>query len=213
VIEGVGPKSERPLLNPAVNLAEVRLSPPEAFVLSRVDGQTSYEDICAMTGLDNDATVRILQKLRRDRLLLHPGEKAEPLPAAVSRASAGAARAAADRNKRGSRVGGAPVPMSLLETLDDRSPVDPAELEPGPDLDLETKTRIIRLHRRCKSLKAHELLGVAPGADTSLVKRAYFSASKELHPDRFYGKNIGPFRDRLSDIFSQLTRAFEQLKK
>ena len=46
-----------------------------------------------------------------------------------------------------------------------------------------------------------------------MVKRAYFAASKELHPDRFYGKDIGPYRDKLSDIFAQLTRAFEQLKK
>jgi hypothetical protein len=186
----------------------VRLSPTEAFVLSRVDGQTSYEDICEMTGLGADATVPILQKLRRDKLLLHAGEKPEPIPAA---AATGTARP--NTRGRGTRGGGAPVPMSLLDSLDDGSPVDPAELAPGPDLDNETKAKILRLHRRLKSLKPHEMLAVSPGADPALIKRAYFAGSKEVHPDRYYGKNIGPFRDRLSDIFAQLTRAFDQLKK
>jgi hypothetical protein len=206
VIDGLGRKNERPLPNSAAHLKEVRLTPEEAFVLSRVDGQTSYEDICEMTGLGSEATLRILQKLRREKLLLHPGEKPEPLPTP--------ARAPPERGRRpGSRVGGAAAPISLLEALDDGSPVDPGELMPGPDMDTETKMRILRLHRRLKSLKPHELLAVSPGADPALIKRAYFSASKEVHPDRFYGKNIGPFRDRLSDIFAQLTRAFEQLKK
>jgi curved DNA-binding protein CbpA len=71
----------------------------------------------------------------------------------------------------------------------------------------------LRLHRRLKSLKAHELLAVPPGAELAIVKRAYFAASKEVHPDRYFGKDIGPYRGLLSDIFAQLTRAFEQLKK
>jgi hypothetical protein len=198
---GLGRKSEKPLLNPAANLAQARLTPVEAFVLSRVDGNTSYQEICEITGLAEDATVRILQKLRKDKLLLHPGEKAEPPPA----------RGFTARPR--TRAGGAAAPIPLLEVHDDGSAVDPSELAPGPELDLETKARIVRLHRKLKSLKPHELLAVPAGADVAVVKRAYFAASKEIHPDRFYGKDIGPYRAHLSDIFAQLTRAFEQLKK
>ena len=50
-IDGLGLKSEKPQLNPSVNLGVARLTPTEAFVLSRVDGKTSYEEICSMTGL------------------------------------------------------------------------------------------------------------------------------------------------------------------
>lgn len=203
-IPKVGRKSDRPTLNPTINVTDVRLTPVEGFVLSRVDGQTSYEDICQLTGLGVEATLEILRKLRRERLILNPGEKAEK----------------PDPWKSGPKTGarprpnlGAPATVLLLEVHDDGSPVDAAELEKGPGLDVETKTRILRLHRRLKSLKAHELLALSPGADAAMVKRAYFAASKELHPDRFYGKDIGPYRDKLSDIFAQLTRAFEQLKK
>jgi hypothetical protein len=199
-IPNLGNKSDRPQANPAANLAEIRLSPVEGFVLSRVDGVTSYGDICQLTGLGVDATLEILRKLRREGLILNPGEKPPPRP------SQGFGR-------QRTRSGMTPVPMSLLDTHDDGSPVDQAELDKGPGLDADTKTRILRLHRRLKQLKPHELLGLSPGADPALVKRAYFAASKEVHPDRFYGKDLGPYRDKLSDIFAQLTRAFEQLKK
>jgi hypothetical protein len=209
-IPEVGKKGDRPTLNPAANLTDVRLTPVEGFVLSRVDGLTSYEDICQMSGLPLAATLDILRKLRREGLILNPGEKPEqPDPA---KAKAQASPGAAPRPRRRLTMG-VPVAVSLLEVHDDGSPVDRAELDKGPGLDEETKARIVRLHRRLKTLKPHELLALSPGADPAMVKRAYFAASKELHPDRFYGKDMGPYRDKLSDIFAQLTRAFEQLKK
>jgi DnaJ-domain-containing protein 1 len=209
-ISDVGNKGDRPTLNTAVNLTEVRLTPVEGFVLSRVDGLTSYEDICHMSGMPIAATLDILRKLRREGLILNPGEKPEqPDPA---KAKAQASPGTASRPRRRLTLG-VPVAVSLLEVHDDGSPVDRAELDKGPGLDEDTKARILRLHRRLKTLKPHELLALSPGADPAMVKRAYFAASKELHPDRFYGKDMGPYRDKLSDIFAQLTRAFEQLKK
>jgi hypothetical protein len=210
-ISDVGKKGDRPTLNTAANLTEVRLTPVEGFVLSRVDGLTSYADICHMSGLPVAATLDILRKLRREGLILNPGEKPPEKPDPL-KASAQASPGAASRPRRRLTMG-VPVAVSLLEVHDDGSPVDRAELDKGPGLDEETKARILRLHRRLKTLKPHELLALSPGADPAMVKRAYFAASKELHPDRFYGKDMGPYRDKLSDIFAQLTRAFEQLKK
>jgi hypothetical protein len=190
-IAGLGRRDERPTLNRGADLVRAGLTPTEGFVLSRVDGATSYEAICQLTGLGVEATLEILRKLRADRLILGPGEAtpARPVAPAASR------------------------PASLLELLDDGSPVDPAEMAGGADLDSVLKARIIRLHRRLKALGPHELLAVPPGADAATVRKAYFAASKELHPDRHYGREIGPFRDKLSEIFAQLTRAFEQLQR
>jgi hypothetical protein len=213
-ISDLGNKGDRPTLNTAANLTEVRLTPVEGFVLSRVDGLTSYEDICHVSGLPIAATLDILRKLRREGLILNPGDKPQkPDPAkATATAPAQASPGTTSRPRRRLTMG-VPVTVSLLEVHDDGSPVDRAELDKGPGLDEETKARILRLHRRLKTLKPHELLALSPGADPAMVKRAYFAASKELHPDRFYGKDMGPYRDKLSDIFAQLTRAFEQLKK
>jgi hypothetical protein len=200
-IPGLGRRTDRPLVNASVALSQLRLTPVEGFVLSRVDGATSYEDLCQVSGQGLEVTLEILRKLRREGIILHPGEKAERKAPVKPKALTGRART------------GTSPGLTLLETHDDGTEVDGALLAEGPGLDVETKARIVRLHRRLKQMKPHELLGVSPGADAAMVKRAYFAASKEVHPDRFYGKDLGVFRDKLSDIFAQLTRAFEQLKK
>ena len=194
-LAGLGPRDERPKLNPAADIARAALTPTEGFVLSRVDGVTSYDDICQLTGLGTEATLEILRKLRALRLILAPGEPTAPPRPVV----AAAARA--------------PGTVSLLELHDDGSPVDPQEMAGGADLDSVLKARIVRLHRRLKLLKPHELLAVPAGADLATVRKAYFAASKELHPDRQYGRDIGVFRDKLNEIFAQLTRAFELLQR
>jgi hypothetical protein len=100
---------------------------------------------------------------------------------------------------------------SLLERLDDASPVTSAELDAAPALPEELKARIIRLHRRLKKLAPHEMLGLEKEADRHEIKRAYYAASKELHPDRYFGKDLGPFREKLGDIFARLTDSFQKL--
>ncbi len=73
--------------------------------------------------------------------------------------------------------------------------------------------RIVRLHRRLRKLAPHELLGVEASADAATIKRAFAAASKELHPDRYFGKNLGSFRDKLAQIFTRVTEAAQGLQK
>ena len=61
------------------------------------------------------------------------------------------------------------------------------------------------------SRDAFELLEIVRTSDKREIKRAYFKLSKELHPDRFFGKNLGPYRERLSRIFQSIKAAFELL--
>ena len=106
-----------------------------------------------------------------------------------------------------------PAPMSVLERLDDGGAVDPSDLVDGSDLSVETKKRILRLHRRMRKLAPHELLGVAKDADGAAIKRAFGAASKELHPDRYFGKDLGRFREKLAKIFNRITEAMQELEK
>jgi hypothetical protein len=205
-IQGLGPKADKPRLNPGADLSAHRLTPVEGFVLSRIDGTASYDQICVMTGLGVEATVDVLRRLRRNGLIL--GSKDTVPPAAQPPGATPVLGVPVTAAKQRLTPSG-----SVLERLDDGSPIDPAELTSGPDLSIDTKTRILRLHRRLKSLGPYEMLGLPPGADRSLVKRAYFSASKELHPDRFFGKDIGIFREKLGDIFARMTEAFQSIGK
>jgi DnaJ-domain-containing protein 1 len=229
-IAGLGAKTDRPRLNPTADLSRLRLSPTEGFVLSRIDGRVSYDEICRMSTLGREQTLAILRKLRREGLVLNPGEAA---PQAASPPKASRQSPSPERGPRTpppalvtdemlrkaqEKAGGKgddkrpPVP-SVLERLDDGSPVDPDDLAEGPDLPEEMKRRVLRLHRRLRKLEAHELLGVEPGADQASIKRAFAAASKELHPDRYFGKDLGSYRDKLAQIFARITEALQTLKQ
>jgi hypothetical protein len=202
-IYGLGSREDRPRLNPGADLTAHRLNPVEGFVLSRVDGTLSYEEICLISGIGAEPTLAILRRLRREKLILGPHDPIpppEPPPAPTPVAGIPITAPAAPGDRR-----------SLLERLDDASPVTSAELDAAPALPEELKARIIRLHRRLKKLAPHEMLGLEKEADRHEIKRAYYAASKELHPDRYFGKDLGPFREKLGDIFARLTDSFQKL--
>ena len=194
-IAGLGPKTDRPRLNTAIDLAKHKLSPTEGFVLSRVDGRSSYDEICLMSSLGREETLRILRGFRQARLILAPGEVATESPRPL---------ATAGGKDRG-------TPMAPLERLDDGSPVADAEIADWPDGSVELKTRIVRLHRRLRNLSARDLLGVDPGADKASLKRAFAAASKELHPDRYFSQNLGSFKAKLATIFARLSEAMREI--
>jgi hypothetical protein len=199
---GLGPRNDKPRLNPGADLTSFQLTPVEGFVLSRVDGTLSYEEICLISGIGNEPTLAILRRLRRDKLILGPNDPVPPpSPHPVPTPVHGVPAQVAPADRR-----------SLLERLDDNTPVTSAELDAAPDLAEELKARIIRLHRRLKKLTPHEMLGLAKEADRGEIKRAYYTASKELHPDRYFGKDLGPFREKLGDIFARLTESFQKLE-
>jgi hypothetical protein len=203
-IYGLGSRDDRPRLNPGADLTAFRLTPVEGFVLSRVDGTLSYEEICLITGIGTEPTLAILRRLRRDKLILGPTDPVpppSPPPTLTPVAGVPASAPAAPAEQR----------RSLLERLDDGTPVASTELDDATDLPEETKARILRLHRRLKKLSPYEMLGLDKGASRSDIKRAYYAASKELHPDRYYGKHLGTYREKLGDIFARLTECFQKL--
>ena len=91
--------------------------------------------------------------------------------------------------------------------------VAPGDLVEWPDAPSELKARIVRLHRRIRQLSAWDLLGVGKDADAATVRRAFGAASKELHPDRYFGKNLGSFRAKLGAIFARLSEAMQEVEK
>jgi hypothetical protein len=42
---------------------------------------------------------------------------------------------------------------------------------------------------------------------------SFAAASKELHPDRYFGKDLGHFREKLAKIFNRITEATQELQK
>jgi len=233
-IPGLGLPTDRPRINHAADLTVQNLTPTEAFVLSRVDGQLSYDDICKVSGLGRDQTLDILRALKRAKLILGPneiavggafkyGRPATPRPEATGDANKTTAPEAERRvpsQESGDRVDtsrpmSAPATSRMsepLERLDDGTPVAAFELEDWPDGDPRLKERIIRLHRRMRALSPYELLGIPENADHSTIRRAFALASKTLHPDRYFGKDMGSFKAKLAAIFTRLTEAVQEIE-
>lgn len=106
-----------------------------------------------------------------------------------------------------------PPPVTAIP-LDTTLP-DPDDLELAilaADLEVTEAERrtILAMARRIGS-DPWTILGVAKGADPGALKKVYFRLSKEVHPDRHYGKRLGPLAPVLSNVFESVSRAYTTL--
>ncbi len=196
----LGPDTLVPKLKPS-SFGMLKLSAEEGFVLSRVDGRSTVGDICLLVPFDAEVTVTILTQLTRVGAIEIPGNKIPatiptlpPEPSQVTPLPLATSSTTAERPKRETPAGGNKGP-----TVD------------GLDLTVEQARRIDAFFTALSQMDAFELLEIGRTTDKKEIKRAYFKLSKELHPDRFFGKNIGPYRERLSKIFQSITVAYDLL--
>jgi hypothetical protein len=189
---GLGPDTLVPVPKSSA-LAGLKLGADDGFVLSRVDGKLTVAQICLLVPFDAEATVGILARLLRVGAVDIPGAvlppEAPPPPVAPPPVAAAPPAVAA------------PKPVTTV----------PAPLVAGLDISVDQAQRIDEFFAALGSRDAFELLEIVRTSDKKEIKRAYFKLSKELHPDRFFGKNLGPYRERLSRIFQSIKAAYELL--
>ncbi len=101
--------------------------------------------------------------------------------------------------------------LSALQSLGEPTLLERAALAEAGELDVAERARILAMHRRIAETEPWALFGIPPGTDRRTLKLAYFRMSKEFHPDRFYGKRLGSFATRLSEIFEALARGYADL--
>ncbi len=82
---------------------------------------------------------------------------------------------------------------------------------PPRDLSPEQRQRIDEYYAMINEADAFTLLSVKQEDSKKEVQRAYFRLSKEFHPDRFFKKDLGAYRQRVAAIFQALTEAREVL--
>jgi hypothetical protein len=108
-----------------------------------------------------------------------------------------------------------PKTIAVLTDLHARSVIEIPGLEKpasdGIELAIDVRRRIDSLEARILDNNPFALLGVHPGVEKRDLKKAYFLLSKEFHPDRYFGKKLGPYHRRMQDVFTAITAAFEML--
>lgn len=180
----LAPRDAVPHFRSATPLAELGLGPEEGFVLSRIDGSSKLGDLLNLVPFPPERTVQILRRLWIAGAIEIEGHTPPVLASKPSSASS------------------ISVPA--------RAPAA-SDVPPGVELTLEQIRTIDAFFEAVQSRDAFDLLGVARTAEKKDIKRAYFKLSKDFHPDRYFGKNLGPYGARLTQIFQALKSSFELL--
>ncbi len=88
--------------------------------------------------------------------------------------------------------------------------VDP-ELEEAVELDHPKKKQILEIYDALDDRSHYELLGVSADADKKQIKSAYWALAPEFHPDKFFRKKLGTYKQRIEAVFARLTLAHDVL--
>jgi len=181
---------------------KLTLTPAEGFLLSRIDGQTSWRLLREIGGLPPDGVDECLERWLADGLLEFGGM---PEDQAVPTRPAPAPPRVESSEPRAST--GPPV-AGVPDGFD--TDIDESLLDASLDLDEGVQRRIL-VYEANLARPAHELLGLEADADPRRIKKAYFKLSKEFHPDRHFRRNVGPYGERLHRVFKKILEAYEAL--
>lgn len=222
-IAGIGSTTQRLRVSPDFDPLRSSVGPEEYFVLSRIDGTQTLRDVLLSTGLPIDRAVAIVARLRSIGALLLPGETAAPGSAPPQRPSAPKVPAAGKSQQlpalartltpsSGSMRPPPPTAAPVHDlTLPGATPDELAALAEDVELADRERRRILAMARLAHGRDPHALLGVPVTADARTLKLAYFQLSKEIHPDRYYGRRLGSFGARMSAVFEAASRAYARL--
>jgi curved DNA-binding protein CbpA len=85
------------------------------------------------------------------------------------------------------------------------------DLEEPTDLDHQKKKKILDLYNALDERTHYELLGVTADADKRAIKTAYYALAPEYHPDKYFRKRLGSYKNKIEAIFVRLTLAHDVL--
>ncbi|MFH1807393.1 MAG: J domain-containing protein [Pseudomonadota bacterium] len=186
VLKSVADPDEIPRPVEGVDVTRFDLTAEEGFVYSRIDGHTPVRSLPMMTALPEASVARALQRLR-------------VLGAVVlsTVGGNGTSQSAARPRKQDE-----PFEGMVFNLVDLAEQVDLAE---------EQKKRILFVEAKLTSWNHFELLGLGRGSTQADVRKAYFKASKEFHPDAYFRKNLGSYGHRIETIFKAMKISYDLL--
>lgn len=190
--------SRIPKLIRGIDVFSLPLSTKEGFVLSRIDGVSSVEDISMMVGVKVNDLLGMLDRLAdlgAVQLSWRAAAAPPPPPPPAAEAPRGEDHPAVKR------VLATPVVPLFTES----------ELHQPGDLTQEQKRRILNGFYGLEGKDYYQLLGLARSADKKEIRAAYFELSRLFHPDSMFGRELGGFRVKMETVFKRLTEAYEVL--
>ena len=195
-----------PRLTDGVDPRALQLDAPQARVLAEIDGRRSVDEICRALPFPASETVDLLNLLCIGGAILLPDAPSAPrrntLPFTPTN------QRPAKRITQAMNVGALRARQRIP------TPTGPFRLgDGGLEIDHDPRRRVAEALALAAQGDAEMLLGVDRGADEQAVRRAYFRRAKEFHPDRYFGRQLGPYRVRLQRLFAALAEAYHRLQR
>jgi curved DNA-binding protein CbpA len=219
-----------------VRLDGLGLSSTDAFVLSQIDGTLTLEEVSEVTGVALHAVIEIARRLAGLGAIEGPKRLVKPEGRYATHVSPPTKRTRAVTEKPRARLSKRPTPPPLSVRPEKRSidesrvtvpakpkprPASPAPPPPEPpppvvddtcELDPAICARIDQALGAPEGQTHYAVLGVAKTATGKEIQRAYFSIAAALHPDRHFGKKLGPYKKKLDLMFRRAADAYETLR-
>ena len=79
------------------------------------------------------------------------------------------------------------------------------------DLSIEQRRKLLATDARFDDMDLFALLETEPTDDPKELKKAYFQFSRQMHPDAYFGKNLGRYKELIIKIFKSVTARYEHL--
>lgn len=203
---------------PPEGYRKVPLDSAEGYTMSRADGRTTVREICMLSPVGEERTLRALLGLFLSGLLETPPENAEaagsqdqPRPIEADllpspRDQASEAPAALRPEESGPPAEFPPVPEAT-------PPVSPGASEAGsaPAVPLtELKSEMVQRFDAIHTQDLYEVLGVPRSAGPEEVRAAYYGLAKKFHPDRFIREEL---KAKAEKVFGHITEAYSTLSQ
>lgn len=182
--------------------AQINLMPQEAFVFSRLDGEShSIEEVKTSNGLSEMETLKSLYILWLGGFLVR-----QRWNSAFSREALAAILSARfELKSRAFDVEAAKEkpPEKIVEQE------KPEEKPPETNAEVSIEEYLERVERKATY---YEVLDVSSEAQVSEIKTAYFQLAKRFHPDLFYRRVEDDLHRRIQNAFTVLAHAYETLR-
>lgn len=186
MISGLGKRSDPVRLTPGLSYEGLQLTAQEGYVLSRIEGASSLGDLILTAGLPEPQAIAVLKSLKSKGILRGPGEAAPTLESVE-------AVTGADRARYDGFI------------------FDPAAMGEDVVLDEDAKKELLFLDAHLADMHHYDFLGVRPKTPDDEIRAAYLQLTRKFHPDRYYGKELGSFKERLSRVFQRIKEAHDTL--
>ena len=227
------------ILSPAeCDLKRLPIGALEAFMLTLLDGRLTLEDVAEVAGLDlAHATALAKRLVELGAASTSKSLKKSKAPPAPDRSPRSVRPARHDprmekaslppgrhdpraethsvRPPKVSRpppsVGRPPSRKSLRMASASGAPSAPRPTDDASDLDEATHAAIVAIAEKLTTHDHYAFLELDRSAEKKAVKQAYYALASRFHPDRFFGKKLGPARTTLERVFHRLTEAHDVL--